>query len=94
MTQSNTASAKTQHASKYLQQLCKHWSHKAEATFSPDAGHLVFPSGTTLTLSAHSDHLEMTTTVPADADLVQWQDVVDRHLERFAFREELEIIWQ
>lgn len=94
MSQTATASAPTENASRYLQQLCKHWSHKAEVSFSPEAGDIAFPSGNRLHLSATPDHLAMTATVPAEADLAVFRDVVDKHLVRFAFREDLEITWQ
>ena len=93
MTQHATATAATEHGSKYLQQLCKHWSHKADTTFTPDAGSVAFDSGNRLTLTAHADHLAMTVKVPDDADLAHFRNVVDRHLLRFAFREDLEIVW-
>jgi hypothetical protein len=36
--------AKTTSGSKYLQQLCKHWSHKFEVEFSENRGQVRFPS--------------------------------------------------
>ncbi|MDP2579535.1 DUF2218 domain-containing protein [Shimia thalassica] len=93
MTQSSTGSTATQKANGYLQQLCKHWSHKAEVSFTPEAGDIRFPNGNHLSLTAHPDHLEMRLDVPADVDLAKFQDVVDKHILRFAFREDLEISW-
>ena len=37
------ASVPTAHASRYLQQLCKHWSHNLAVTFSETAGTVTFP---------------------------------------------------
>lgn len=93
MTKTAMATAPTESASRYLQQLCKHWSHKGEVTFTPQDGSIAFEGGNTLTLSATPDTLSMTVTVPDDADIARFQDVVDRHLLRFAFREELKITW-
>ena len=93
MTQTASATAATENASRYLQQLCKHWSHKARAEFTPEQGSVTFDSGNHLSMTAHTDRLEMSVTVPYDGDLAHFQDVVDRHLVRFAFREELTIIW-
>lgn len=93
MTQTATATAPTQFASRYLQQLCKHWSHKAEVSFTPDKGSITFENGNKLDLTAFPDHLALSANVPDDADLGHFQAVVDRHLIRFAFRETLSITW-
>lgn len=93
MSQSSNGSAATRNGSRYLQQLCKHWSHKGEVEFTPEAGTIAFPNGNSLTLKAHSDSLNMQVTVPDDVDLAHFQDVVDRHIIRFAFREDLVINW-
>ena len=93
MTQSATGTAPTASASRYLQQLCKHWSHKAQAEFTPEAGSVQFDSGNRLEMTAHPDALTLIVTVPDDGDLAHFQDVVDKHLIRFAFREDLTITW-
>ena len=90
----STATAQTENASRYLQQLCKHWSHKCETDFTPEAGTVAFPENRgTLTLQANDTALTMQLTVPAPAHLAKMQDVVDKHLLRFAFREDLTIRW-
>ena len=43
MTVSATASVPTASASKYLQQLCKHWQHNLAVEFNADHGTVVFP---------------------------------------------------
>ncbi len=94
MSHTGTATASTEHASRYLQQLCKHWSHKCETDFTPENGTVTFPEDRgQLALKASPQALDMTLTVPEGADLAKMQDVVDRHLIRFAFREELTIRW-
>ncbi|SHI76789.1 hypothetical protein SAMN05444000_1039 [Shimia gijangensis] len=93
MTQSATATAPTEHASRYLQQLCKHWSHKAETDFTPESGTITFASGNLLKLGASAVQLTLDVTVPDAEDLEHFKGVVDAHLLRFAFREDLEIVW-
>lgn len=93
MPQHASATATTDHASRYLQQLCKHWSHKAEAEFTAQAGTVTFEGGNRLAMTARPDRLDLEVTVPQNGDLAHFQDVVARHLVRFAFREELEIRW-
>ena len=93
MTQTATATAQTENASRYLQQLCKHWSHKAETEFSTQVGEISFASGNVLKLNADNTQLALSVEVPDADSLKPFQDVVDAHLLRFAFREDLEILW-
>ncbi len=43
MTHTATAQVPTAHASKYLQQLCKHWQHNLAVAFTADHGTVTFP---------------------------------------------------
>lgn len=43
MTVSATAAVPTAHASKFLQQLFKHWQHNLQVEFTPDHGTVTFP---------------------------------------------------
>ena len=43
MTVSATAAVPTAHASKNLQQLCKHWQHNLQVEFTPDHSTVTFP---------------------------------------------------
>nr|WP_305794185.1 DUF2218 domain-containing protein [Ruegeria sp. AD91A] len=85
--------AQTGAASKYLQQLCKHWSHKAQVTFDETRGSVSFPDGNRVTLSASASSLAVTAATRARGDLAGWQRVIEAHLARFAFREEFRIDW-
>ena len=51
-----TATVPTASGSRYLQQLCKHWSHKFEVAFTPEEGTIRFPEATA-TLTAAPDSL-------------------------------------
>jgi hypothetical protein len=74
---------------RYMSQLCKHFEHKAPVTLEDDAGSISFPMGDCL-LRAEPDRLVMR--VCGD-DLAKLEDVVTRHLLRFAFRAPPQIIW-
>ncbi|MCW2307693.1 DUF2218 domain-containing protein [Rhodobium gokarnense] len=82
----------TKAASKYLQQLCKHFAHKVPAEFDSAAGHVRFPfglcrmaaTGAALTIHCEADNAEAAE---------RMQAVIATHLERFAWREELSIDW-
>lgn len=89
----STADVRTENASRYLQQLCKHWSHKMQAEFDPVSGRVTFPSGDRLFLGAETAHLHLKLEASPDS-LERLQIVVADHLKRFAFREELEFAWK
>lgn len=77
----------TQSASRYLQQLAKHWSHKMATSFTEEEGSIAFPNGSTLAMRAASDTLDLELAVPEDQDTARMRKVVEEHLDRFAFRE-------
>jgi hypothetical protein len=83
----SVARVPTRSASRYLQQLAKHWSHKMEVNFSPEEGTILFPNGSKLEMRADSDTLDIVLTVPEAEDIARMRDVVSSHLDRFAFRE-------
>ena len=86
----------TANGSRYLQQLCKHWSHNLAVEFTETNGKVVFPRNArgadwpgdaTLLLEAHSDGLECRLETSAPEQLDALKGAVARHLDRFAFRE-------
>ncbi|MBZ6381496.1 DUF2218 domain-containing protein [Sphingomonas sanguinis] len=83
----SVARVPTLSASRYLQQLAKHWSHKMEVVFTPKEGTITFPNGSKLEMRASSDTLDVILTVPEDGDVARMREVVSSHLDRFAFRE-------
>ncbi|MBB4615927.1 DUF2218 domain-containing protein [Sphingomonas abaci] len=74
-------------ASRYLQQLAKHWSHKMEVAFTAEEGSIAFPNGAHLAMRADSQTLDLVLTVPEDGDMARMREVVASHIDRFAFRE-------
>ncbi len=87
-----TTRVPTGHASRYLQQLCKHWSHKYPVTFTPETGRIEMSAGV-LVLDADAEGLDLLLTAEADV-LETMEGVVERHLERFAFKEEVAFDWR
>lgn len=92
MTFSTTASVQSERAPIYLQQLCKHFGHKIEVSFTPEEGFISFPFGR-CDLSAADGVLTMKNSAEDEADLDRLNNVIASHLERFAFREKPEIVW-
>lgn len=77
---------------RYLGQLCKHFAHRVPASFSGALGRVEFPTGTCEMEAA--GHLLILRAAAADEpSLSQVEEVVARHLERFAFRDRPAISW-
>jgi hypothetical protein len=92
----STARVPTDKASRYLQQLCKHWQHNLTVDFTAEAGTVIFPKDARgadwpgdakLTLTAHDDNLECRIEASVEGQLAALKDAVARHLDRFAFRD-------
>jgi len=82
-------------ASRHLQQLCKHWSHKFAVAFTPEHGVIPFDETRRCTLDATPGRLVLRIEAADEATLERTQGVVIDHLKRFAFREELgEVRWE
>lgn len=77
----------TVNASRYLQQLCKHWAHKLEVSFTPEHGEVKLPDGAVATMDAGPEALDVRIEAGDAETLERMKDVVARHLDRFAFRE-------
>jgi hypothetical protein len=90
---SSEAFVRTSVPSRYLQQLCKHFQHKRPVTHDERSGRIAFPMGD-CRLEAGEGVLRLTVTAPDDAGVAQLQDVVARHLVRFAFREDIHADWR
>jgi hypothetical protein len=85
----------TASASRYLQQLCKHWSHKFPVEFTPQKGAIPFADDRRCLLEAAPDHLTLRIEAADAASLARMEGVVVDHLKRFALREDLgSIAWQ
>ena len=104
MTISATAHVPTAHASKYLQQLCKHWQHNLAVEFTADHGTVTFPKDARgadwpgdglVTFDAGAGALSVRIDASVDGQLDGLKGAVARHLDRFAFREApLAFDWQ
>ena len=80
-------------ASRYLQQLCKHFQHKLPATFDERSGRIEFSIGN-CRLDADEGTLRLSLSTPDARRMGELQDVVARHLLRFAFRDPPKIEWR
>lgn len=87
------ATVATSNASRYLQQLCKHWSHKFEVDFTPYNGKIVFTDGRIVSLEAKPDALVLRGQAADTEAVKRLEKVVEEHIVRFAFRETLAFDW-
>ncbi len=72
--------------SRYLVQLCKHWSHKLDVTLDGSTGTVRFPEAVA-TMTAEADALLVLVEAADQGTVERTKDVVAAHLDRFAFRE-------
>ncbi|NDR57167.1 DUF2218 domain-containing protein [Aliiruegeria sabulilitoris] len=83
----------TAKGAQYIASLCKHFGRKVPVKTSRQSGRIELPFGLCL-LTARDDVLELAVTAESRAELDKAAEVLGSHLERFAFRENPEIIWQ
>ncbi|WP_259782171.1 DUF2218 domain-containing protein [Aestuariispira ectoiniformans] len=88
----NTATVTTEKAAKYLVQLCKHFAHKVEVDYCETSGTVHFPPGP---CAMHADENTLTMQCRSESlrGVLMMQGILDSHLERFAWREEITIPW-
>lgn len=87
-----TARFTTERASRYLQQLCKHFAHKVPATFDEHHGEVELPHGRCV-LDADDGALTIACTAIEPAREPLLVKVIEVHLERFAWKETVELDW-
>lgn len=94
----------TASAARYVAQVCKHWSHNLEVDHQGDVGRITFPADArgaqwpgegVVTLTAGSEALLCRVEASAEGQLEGLKGAVERHVDRFAFREApLRYEWQ
>jgi predicted O-methyltransferase YrrM len=88
-----TARVATARPARYLKQLVAHMSHKATTSLAPDGRGRITVAAGTCRLAPALNQLELTATASDAESLARVQDVITRHLLRFATHEELAVEW-
>ena len=93
------ATVPTETPGRYIAQLCKHFAHRIPAEYDPPTfeatrGRIEFPDAGVCTLGATPGALEMQLTAKDEESLHRLEDVVARHLARFAWREPPVVEWR
>jgi hypothetical protein len=93
---SAVAAVPTEYGNRYLQQLCKHWSHNLAVEFTPEHGTVTFPkdargadypADAVVTFDAKAAALDVRIDGSSQEQIDALKGVVASHLDRFAFRE-------
>ena len=94
MTVAETASiaqgfAQCEKPERYIQQLVSHWSHKMATSYDDGDGMGVFPFSDTesAVMIARPGGIAITLTTGDHERNVHMRGVIERHIDRFAFRE-------
>jgi hypothetical protein len=82
----SSATVPTANARRYMVQLCKHFGHRVPASFDERAGRIQFEAGEVRLRSA-PETLMVIAEAAAPEGLGRLEQVIERHLKRFAFRE-------
>ncbi len=83
----------TENASRYLQQLCKHFAHKVAVDYDSARGRVEMPPGLCM-LVAENGALSFFCQSREPKGLEVMQYIVVEHLEKFAWREDITIAWE
>ncbi|MEU6465653.1 DUF2218 domain-containing protein [Streptomyces sp. NPDC046976] len=89
----STAHVATARSARYIKQLVSHMDHKATATLTPDGRGTITVTAGTCTLTPTPDRLELTASAPDEERLARVEDVIARHLVRFAAQERITVEW-
>lgn len=82
----------TDRASRHLTALCHHFGRKVAADCTATAGWVEFSFGR-CELSANETHLKLHVSADDQEKLDTMVQVMTSHLDRFAFRENPELVW-
>jgi len=84
-----TGFAKCEKPERYIQQLVSHWSHKMATSYDEGDGMGAFPFSDTenAVMTAHHDGIGITLVTADRTRNEHLRGVIERHLDRFAFRE-------
>lgn len=87
------ARVRSERASRYLVQMCKHFRHKVEAEWTDVAGHVDFAPGL-CDMRVEDGELIMLCQASNEQELGRIKYIVENHLVRFGWREEIELSWR
>jgi hypothetical protein len=92
MTETETAStatgfAKCEKPERYIQQVVSHWSHKMATSYADGVGTFPFSDTVNAVMTARPGGIAITLTTGDQESNLHMRGVVEKHIDRFAFRE-------
>lgn len=86
---------KSEHASKYLSVLCRHFSRKVDATWDDYQGTITFSIGvTSIQVNQAGNELSIVCQSDNKALLEEQKSVINRHVALFSRRESINLEWE
>jgi len=92
MTVQSTAIVATDRPERYIKELVSHMGHKSATELTQDGGSITIRAGH-CRLIARPGRIQMTATAPDTESLAAVEDVIARHLIRFATTDPLTVGW-
>jgi hypothetical protein len=83
----------TERPERYAKQLASHWAKRGPVSEEDGATVMRWETGQVITMRGGDGVLDVEVSVPDDADLTRFAQVVKDHLERFGQRDELNLVW-
>jgi len=85
----STGLAHCEKPERYIQQLVSHWGHKMATSYDDGDGMGLFPFGehTNAVMTARPEGIAITLTTADQEENERMRGVIERHIDRFAFRE-------
>ena len=89
MSATSTGLAHCEKPERYIQQLVSHWGHKFATSYDEGDGMGLFPFSehTNAVMTARPEGIGITLTTADRDENVRMRGVIERHIDRFAFRE-------
>ena len=79
--------AKCDKPERYIKQLVSHWGHKYVTSYADGTGTFPFSELETAVMAARPGGIAITLTTADQTRNVHMRGVIERHIDRFAFRE-------
>lgn len=90
----SVANLQTEYGKKYLGQMCKHFAHKIDVSYTETHADCPMPPGPA-TMDADDNGITFTVTAQTEDGLAQAKYIIESHIVKFAFREKLESLdWE
>ncbi len=89
MSATATGFAACEKPERYIQQLVKHWGHKMATSYDEGdgMGAFRFSEHTNAVMTAHKGGIGITLTTADMEENTRMREVIEKHIDRFAFRE-------